>query len=624
MIPEATLSLRNSGLNIIGDVRWGTHFCQFYKTKKDLVDILVPYFKSGLENNEFCMWVTSAPLDGKEAEKALRKAVPDLDRYKGSGQIEIIPYTEWYVKDGAFSSQRVLNGWVDKLNQALAKGYDGLRLTGNTFWLEEANWQDFTNYEAEVDSVIGNYHMIAMCTYSLEKCSATEVVDVVRNHEFALIKYEGRWEIIESSELKRAREALKQSQEALLEELSRTKLLQDVATATTTSPDLNRVADEILKALNEHMHLKSGIIYLLDKEKQALRSLSEFAFPKAATAQIKDISLTRKEFLVVQAVQRGKMLTHKEDIISPEREKLLKEAGAWDARYVAIPFEYRGKAVGTTSLTFEKRRDFTQEELKLFNSIGHIMGQAMENARLYEAQRNIADTLQEALLTMPEKIDRIEFGHLYRSATESTRVGGDFYDLFEMDHGKVGIILGDVSGKGLEAATMTSAVRNTIRAYALEGNRPAEVMAKTNNAVKAISSAASFITVFFAILDVNTGELLYCSAGHPPAIIKRKNQYVELLRERSLVIGAFANVKYEAAKAHLDRGDILILYTDGITEARNHGALYGEKRLVKLIDSLEPIPAQEVPQTILDDVTTYAGGKLVDDMALLAVSLKSD
>ncbi len=213
--------LRKSGIDIIGDVPWGTHFCQFYQTKEDLMDILVPYFKAGLENNEFCMWVTSKPLDVEEAKEALRRAVPDIDVYLEKGQIEIIPYNYWYVKEGFFDSERVLNDWVEKLNQSLASGYDGLRLSGNTFWLEKEDWNDFVEYEEEIDKIIGSYHMMALCTYSLDKCSATEILDVVINHQFALIKKEGKWEQVESSsrqniiERKRAEDALRESEARL-------------------------------------------------------------------------------------------------------------------------------------------------------------------------------------------------------------------------------------------------------------------------------------------------------------------------------------------------------------------------------------------------------------------------
>ena len=114
--------LRNSGIDIIGNVPWGTHFCQFYQTKKDLMDILVPYFKAGLENNEFCIWIAPQPLEVEEAKEALRSVVPDFDVYLGRGQIEIFPYTHGYINEGVFDSKKVISGWSEKLNWALERG----------------------------------------------------------------------------------------------------------------------------------------------------------------------------------------------------------------------------------------------------------------------------------------------------------------------------------------------------------------------------------------------------------------------------------------------------------------------------------------------------------------------
>jgi PAS domain S-box-containing protein len=208
-------AFRKSGIEVVGSFPWGTHLCQFYKTKDDLLATLVPYFSEGLRNNEYCMWVTSEPLGTEEAKEAMRKAVPDFDRCLERGQIEILPHTEWYLKGGAFNSKRVLDGWINRLNEALAKGYDGLRLTGNTFWLEKENWNDFVNYEKAVNSVIEQYKMIAICTYYLDKCQASEVIDVVSNHQFALIRRSGEWKIIESSNLKHAREEVRASNEIL-------------------------------------------------------------------------------------------------------------------------------------------------------------------------------------------------------------------------------------------------------------------------------------------------------------------------------------------------------------------------------------------------------------------------
>ena len=214
-------NLRHSGIDIVGDVPWGTHICQFYQTKEDLTDILVPYFKAGLENNEFCLWVTSQPLEVEDAKEAMRRAVSDLDSYLNIGQIEIISYTEWFIKDGVFDSEKVLSGWLDKLNYASDNGYDGVRLSGNTFWLEKEDWNSFIEYKKQTENVIGNYRMIALCTYSLYKHNTAEVIYLVLNHQLALTKRDGKWEQVESSKRKEAEKT------AILQSIERKKAEQE-------------------------------------------------------------------------------------------------------------------------------------------------------------------------------------------------------------------------------------------------------------------------------------------------------------------------------------------------------------------------------------------------------------
>jgi len=202
---------RNSGIKILGRVPWGTHFCQFYRTQKDLLDILVPYFKAGLESNEFCMWICSEPLDAAEAKKALRKAVPGLPRFIRTGQIEILPHSEWYIRKGEFDSGLVLKAWVSKLKTALARGFDGIRLSGNTFWLERKDWKSFADYEEEINCVISRYPMLALCTYSLDRCGSRDIIDVVDSHQQALIRRGRKWMVVASPAIKRAWEDLRES-----------------------------------------------------------------------------------------------------------------------------------------------------------------------------------------------------------------------------------------------------------------------------------------------------------------------------------------------------------------------------------------------------------------------------
>lgn len=192
-------SKRRTGIDVVGEVPWGTHFCQFYQTTQDLVETLVPYFREGLLANEFCMWVTSAPLEREEAIAALKAGMPDLEDRILNDQIEVLDYSQWYTRSGRFDSDLTLAGWMEKLEDATRRGFEGLRLSGNTYWLEESNWKDFEQYEAKINGVTGKHRIMALCTYSLEQCGAAEILDVIRNHEFALIRKSGKWELIESS-----------------------------------------------------------------------------------------------------------------------------------------------------------------------------------------------------------------------------------------------------------------------------------------------------------------------------------------------------------------------------------------------------------------------------------------
>lgn len=238
-----------------------------------------------------------------------------------------------------------------------------------------------------------------------------------------------------------------------------------------------------------------------------------------------------------------------------------------------------------------------------------------------ERYRTIADSLQEALLVIPAHVPGLEFGHLYRSATLATRVGGDFYDVFEVDSHRVGVLIGDVSGKGLKAATLTSAVKDTIRAYAYDGASPSETMAKANDVLVRSSDPSSFVTAFFGILDRRTGELIYSSAGHPPAVLARRGGTARFLPTHSPVLGAFENMRYQESREILGARDVLALYTDGVTEARQGPDFYGEERLLSVLSGMNGTPSDRVPELIYDDILAHTGGNLSDDMAVLTLSL---
>ncbi len=194
---KSAIGKRNSGIPLVGPLPWGTHFCQFYHSKEDLLDILIPYYMAGLADNEYCVWVTSDFFTTEEAVAAMAERVPGFARFLASGQMEIFPYTDWYLRGGSFDLNRTIGMWMEKHDEALSRGFAGMRVSGAPYWLDnKSDWDDFACYEAEINNVIGGTNLLVLCSYSLAKCGVVEIMDVIRNHEFALAMTRGEWQLV--------------------------------------------------------------------------------------------------------------------------------------------------------------------------------------------------------------------------------------------------------------------------------------------------------------------------------------------------------------------------------------------------------------------------------------------
>lgn len=287
--------LRKSGISTIGDIPWGTHICQFYWTKNDLFEILVPYFLAGLENDEFCLWITSEPLEVNEATASLNTGVKGLGDYISKHQIEILDYRDWYTRSGKFNAAEVLQSWVDKEREVLAEGFTGLRVSGNNSWLDKKDWEAFNEYETVMDSICGEHRMIGICTYSLEKYGASEVLDVMNNHEITLLRRNGLWRKVESDERKRLKKVLIASEvrfRRLFETAQDGIIILDADTGQIT--DSNPFIEEILNYSTEE--LKDKKIWEIGLFKDTLKS--EDAFQKLLTEgyiRYEDLQLETKD-----------------------------------------------------------------------------------------------------------------------------------------------------------------------------------------------------------------------------------------------------------------------------------------------------------------------------------------
>ena len=183
----------------MGEMPRGTHVCIYYESIDDLIDtVVVPFFKTGLEKNEFCVWVPSKLLTPEQSRMALGRRIPNFDRHLAAGHMEIVP-GGGFLKGDQFDVIRSLGMWRDKLSAALAKGYTGMRASGDAFWINPGQWKNFSEYEYKLNKVFKGKPVAVLCTYPLMMRGATEVLEVAGAHRPAVARRNGDWELIETA-----------------------------------------------------------------------------------------------------------------------------------------------------------------------------------------------------------------------------------------------------------------------------------------------------------------------------------------------------------------------------------------------------------------------------------------
>lgn len=415
------------------------------------------------------------------------------------------------------------------------------------------------------------------------------------------------------------------SRTELEQSLGATTLLLDSARSLSASLNLDDTLRSLAAAVTKATGRQRISVDLYDAERR-LVSVTALnpgpSIPAGATYAIDQLAPQ-----VGQAILDRR--PHVIDFEDPRLPPSVRERarGAGHILVAVIPLVRAGHVLGFFRIDDPgERREFSVSELELAEGIAAHAAAAIDNARIYESERRIAAQLQEALLALPDRIEGIEFAHAYHSATEMARVGGDFYDIFELDRDHIGITIGDVAGKGMNAAVLTSLAKNTIRAHANEqGKTPASILGLTNAVLYRSTSAESFVTLFFGILDRRDGCFVYASGGHTTALMIAADGAVQTLPFTGPLLGAFLEATFEESDALLNADAVLLLYTDGLIEARSpEGESYGEGRLTGHLRSARHGSASEVVETVIEDVLTFSAGQLNDDLGILAIRRMGD
>ena len=301
--------------------------------------------------------------------------------------------------------------------------------------------------------------------------------------------------------------------------------------------------------------------------------------------------------------------------------------------FLGVPLIYNNKVVGLIGLG-NKEGGYTDEDLEAIEALANPIAQVFkrwqaeqEKEDLLRREHYISEMLQQTLIPsiVPYVIRGISIAARYQSALQEAQVGGDFYDIFELGDDKIGVLIGDVAGKGLQAAIRVSAVRYSVRSYAYLDHSPGRVMTLANEALRLGNpETESMLTAFFAVIDTADGTMTYANAGHEPPVIYSTPENLEELVVTGPMLGILQDAVYFEETCRLNSGDTVVMFTDGITEARHDSILFDKSGVIEHLKKASDARPEEIAEALLNAATVHAGGSLQDDAAIVVLGVPKD
>ena len=381
---------------------------------------------------------------------------------------------------------------------------------------------------------------------------------------------------------------------------------------------LHELFEVIMDLTMEAVTAGRGVLMTLDGENLVARAARGAGFKISST--VRDRVLKDKSSLLVGDAQLDQALKEQKSIVQQRVRSM-----------IAVPLQTNDRVIGLIYVDSpDMIREFTKEDLGLLTVMANVAAIRIEHARLNEielVERAMSKELEQAahiqMGLLPSESPEVKGMDIAGRTAACRTVGGDYYDYLDFPDGRMGMIVGDVAGKGMPAALLMSSLQARVKVLFEDGDRLAEKITRLNKATSAHCPDNRFITFFMTIADPATGELVYTNAGHnPPVLVRRtpaKDRHFDLLEGGGMILGILPMTKYQEFRVRMEPGDILVLFSDGVTEAVNPADEdFGEQRLADLVASLRDRSAKEIVEAVHAEVARFTqGAPPADDITVV-------
>jgi len=413
-----------------------------------------------------------------------------------------------------------------------------------------------------------------------------------------------------------------------------TALLQ-VAQALAASTDLSDNISKIARLTPLLAGVDRCMVFLWEKEEGVFVPFEAHGLSKEAGRHFSELRLKPGDVPLLEEIMQRQSYVIVENaatstLIPPS---MLRD---FDIQSVmAVPLTSRGETLGALLVDYTQGpRSFSARKISIIEGIALQTAIAIENTRLYEASLQQERVTQELRLAhdiqvsfLPESAPRLTGWEIAADWHAAREVGGDFYDFIPLGRDRLGLVIADVSDKGVPAALFMSLSRTLMRASAAEIRSPAKTMQRVNELIMTETRSGMFVTVFYGVLNWRTGRLIYASAGHnPPMWWRRAQSQIIPLLAKGIVLGVVEDITLEEREITLEAGDTLVLYTDGVTEPTNaQTEEFGEERLMQVIASASDKSCTELVSLIRSHVLEFTGDQpAFDDYTLVGIKRQLD